>query len=227
MAAFPRDDEAMLRGVLQDLVDSGLVFRSGSGDATVYRAATVEELAVGDPKPSVDRLAAMLWVMVNRYGPIADAELSEHVQVDQAKQAEALASLLAEGRLRRDTEGKLVCDECVIPHGDPAGWEAAVFDHFQALVTAICTKLRLGSKRSLAGEWVGGSTYGFDVWDGHPHRSEVLGFLQSTRERAVQLRRKIEDYNARHTPPDGEGQRVIAYVGQTVVGIESTEEESS
>ena len=37
------------------------------------------------------------------------------------------------------------------------------------------------------GEFVGGSTYGFEVWDDHPHRADVLGFLQETRERAVAL----------------------------------------
>jgi hypothetical protein len=107
--------------------------------------------------------------------------------------------------------------ECVIPFNDPAGWEAAVFDHFQAMVTAICTKLRLGRTHAAVGEWIGGSTYSFDVWEGHPDHEEVVGFLQATRERAVALRRRVETHNVSHTPPERAAKQVIAYVGQTVI----------
>ena len=44
--SFQKDDEASVRGVLADLADSGVVFRSGRGPATTYRAARPEELAV-------------------------------------------------------------------------------------------------------------------------------------------------------------------------------------
>jgi peptide/nickel transport system substrate-binding protein len=113
----------------------------------------------------------------------------------------------------------------MMPPGNAAGWEAALFDHYQAMVTAICTKLRLGRTQSMSGEWIGGSTYSYDVWEGHPVREEVLRFLQDTRERAVALRRRVETHNLRHSAPEEAIERVIAYVGQTVVRAENAEED--
>jgi hypothetical protein len=136
----------------------------------------------------------------------------------------ALRRLVADGRVtNEERDGRVLYQsaECVIPVGDTVGWEAAVFDHYQALVTAVCTKLRLGKLHSVADEWVGGSTYGFDVWEGHPHHEEVTGFLRATRERAVALRKRVESYNASHPAPNGATQHVIAYVGQTVLGLDS------
>jgi hypothetical protein len=44
LARFARDDSATVRGVLNDLVGSGLVYRTGNADATVYRAARANEV---------------------------------------------------------------------------------------------------------------------------------------------------------------------------------------
>src|SRR6185295_15313095 len=44
LARFDRDEDALVRGVLHDLADSGLVFCSGSGAQTTYRAASDDEL---------------------------------------------------------------------------------------------------------------------------------------------------------------------------------------
>src|SRR6186713_419291 len=41
---FRRDDDTLLRGVLKDLCESGLVFKIGAGQETAYRAATTREL---------------------------------------------------------------------------------------------------------------------------------------------------------------------------------------
>jgi hypothetical protein len=56
LSRFARDDEGMVKGVLRDLVRSGLVSKSGQGDATVYRLTTADEKGlrlasdvVGDP----------------------------------------------------------------------------------------------------------------------------------------------------------------------------------
>jgi hypothetical protein len=41
---FHRDDETLVRGVLHDLVESGLMFSSGLGDGAVFRPPSDEEL---------------------------------------------------------------------------------------------------------------------------------------------------------------------------------------
>ena len=211
-----------MRGVLKDLVDSGMLFRGGRGDLATYRAATPED-APGNDGQLDERLSTFAWVAIHRYGPLGLTELLEHLPVGEKTLGAALERLVQSERITtEERDGRLVytSTECVIPLGAPAGWEAAVFDHYQAMVTAICTKLRLGKTHAVAGEWVGGSTYGYDVWEGHPLHAEVVGFLQTTRERAVALRKRVEAHNASHSPPDGATQHVIAYVGQTVLGLD-------
>jgi hypothetical protein len=219
LAHFAHDDELKVRGLLQDLVDSGLIFRTGRGDTTAYRAANPDEYPLVDAG-ATERLDNLAWIAVYRHGPATLEEIRQHVFSDEAALAASFDRLEREGRIRRTAAGdpaRYESEQCVISIGDPAGWEAAVFDHYQAVVTAICTKLRLGRRKAAYGESVGGSTYGFEVWDDHPHRAEVLGFLQETRDRAVSLRRKVASYNSDHD----QGERpltIIAYVGQTVRG---------
>ena len=140
----------------------------------------------------------------------------------------ALAQLVADGRLACETQaGEAVyrAERVFISYGDPAGWEAAVFDHYQALVTAICAKVRAGRSSAETGEAIGGSTYHLDVWDGHPLQREALGFLANMRRQAVALRSAIEQHNAAHPRPSGaREQRVLAYVGQTVSAEEEEDE---
>jgi len=128
--------------------------------------------------------------------------------------------LIESGKITVDdaaTERTYHSGECVIPTGAPAGWEAGVFDHYQAVVTAICRKLQSGQQRSELGEVVGGSTYSYEVWPGHPFRDAALGFLQATRERAARLRADIDAHNRAAHPPLEGVQRVTFYAGQSVV----------
>ncbi len=213
---FSGDDEASVRGVLKDLVDSGMVFRTGRGDYTVYRAAGPDDAR--DEDASDERLASFVWVTVYRSGPTSAASLCEKLSLSDAQVATALERLLAQGRVECTEQAgeKLYgSTECVIPLGSSAGWEAAVWDHYQAMVTAICSKLRQGKNRALPGEWTGGSTYTIEVWDGHPLHDEVVNFLQATRERAVDLRKRVGAHGVR--APDGGVRRVTVYVGQSVL----------
>jgi hypothetical protein len=218
---FSGDDEASVRSVLTDLVDTGMVFRSGRGTKTTYRAARPEERALADDAGE-DAAAQLVWVAVSRFGPITADGVAEIVPLERGALDAALERLVAEGHVARVERAGAVeyrTDLCLIPFGAPAGWEAAVFDHYQAVVTAICTKLRNGA-RSAPDDRVGGSTFGFNVWQGHPHYDEAVKLLGKLRAEAILLREKITDYNATHSPPDGEAMRVICYMGQTVIDPE-------
>jgi DNA-binding transcriptional ArsR family regulator len=223
---FRYDDEATVRGVLSDLTESGLVFRTGRGASTTYRIAggdKVSEDARG--KTAIENL---VWLVVHRMGPVTIAQLAETLPLEESAIRRSLASLVEGGKVRieqGDSDALYTADDCVLPVGDSAGWEAAVFDHYQAMVTAICAKLNREGPRSTEGEVVGGSTYGFTVWDGHPHEAEVLGFLERARREMVALREKVHRYNATHiAPPDTLG--VLAYFGQAVIeNTNSTGEE--
>ncbi|MCA9524667.1 MAG: hypothetical protein KC549_00025 [Myxococcales bacterium] len=68
---------------------------------------------------------------------------------------------------------------------------------------------------------MGGSTYGFDVWAGHPLEAEVMGLLAELRERLSSLRERVEACPDR--PPPGGPTRTLVYVGQTVLEDEELE----
>lgn len=70
---------------------------------------------------------------------------------------------------------------------------------------------------SLWDEATGGSTYHFDLHEGHPLEEEVLGFLREVRRRASELRARV---NQARTRPVAECYRVVFYAGQNVVGRE-------
>jgi hypothetical protein len=223
---FRHDDDASVRGVLRDLVESGLVYQSGRGEAMVFRIAPPTDRAALDVESADAGTHSLVWVAVSRFGPTTVDEIAVAVPIGVDAVREALAHLVADGRVREiEGEGapRYDCASCIIPLGATAGWEAAVFDHYQAVVTALCTKLRMGSTASSLTDAVGGSTYGFEVWPGHPLEREVHGLLATVRKMAMDLRRRVESYNEENAmPPNVE--RVIAYVGQTVLRDETLEE---
>lgn len=224
---FCRDDEVLVHGVLKDLVESGFLFRSGVGENLTYRAANQDEMLISTISDGKEAEADLIQVAVKRYGPVSSEALREMVPISQDKLYKVVEKLIAEGRIQvRDSQGESVlsCDECIIPINASFGWEAAVLDHYQAVVTAICTKLRKGLNRALDGETIGGSTYSFEIWDQHPLREEVLGFLQNTRKRAQNLRKRVESYNKQHVEDHRSIHRVYTYVGQTVIEPEEKEE---
>ena len=165
---------------------------------------------------------------VHRQGPATLDEIHRTVPVDPATLEDALSLLAREGRVEARQEGSAIryaARDCLIPIGDSAGWEAAIFDHYQALVVSICTKLRRGSRRTEAGETIGGSTYGFTVWPGHPHHDEVTGLLSRLRRDVAELRRKVHEYNQNEPGPEHGRIGVIAYLGQTLVETEYAEDD--
>lgn len=222
MRRFAREDEELLRGILFDLVETGLVFQKGRGDATVYRLAADDEFVGGRDDGS--SIAPLVWLNVYLLGPITCAELADRLRVDGALVEKALGALAAEGRIGTadGDDARYVSEVCVLPVGDPVGWETALFDHFNAVVTALCVKLRNVELRSLPDDVVGGSTYSFDVWDGHPFHDRVMALLADTRRELSKLRREVDDYNATVSkPPDLK--KVTFYFGQSVIAPNTEE----
>jgi hypothetical protein len=193
------------------------VYQTGRGAATSYRAADAAELGVSEVDAVQDHL---LRVAIHQRGPVSLDELRGVVPLDDTALAAALARLTARGLVVHETTSEATlyrCEQVVIPLGAAAGWEAAVFDHYQAMVTALVTKLRVGAPKSALSDKIGGSTFTFDLWKGHPLADKVLGYLQSMREQGLALRAEIDAYAASHPKPDGGAPfRVTAYVGQTV-----------
>jgi hypothetical protein len=215
---FARDDAEMVRGVLRDLVDSRLLYRTGKGDGTAYRIASEE---LGQSRDDRDGIAQLLLVAIHRHGPVALGDLTREIPLAETFLREHLDRLVADGRVRvteKDGVTLYEHDSILIHYGDDEGWQAALFDHYQAVVTAMCTKLRRGRASASPSEAIGGSTYHFDIWNGHPLESEVLGLLGELRSRALGLCERVQAVNADLAPDrPPKCRRVTAYVGQTLI----------
>jgi len=99
----------------------------------------------------------------------------------------------------------------------PNSWEAAVFDHLQAVVQTIGQRLqRACGTESRDADNIGGSTYSFDLWPGHPLESEIKGQLATLRARLGELRQRLDAHNkSTGLPP--RYQQVVTYVGQCIL----------
>ena len=92
---FHADDEATVRAVLKDLVDTGLLFRAGPADRTTFRAAKPEEVAAVDD--GTDTAAQFVRVLLHQQGPLAPKEIQRMI-VSTRRALVALATQLSVAR---------------------------------------------------------------------------------------------------------------------------------
>ena len=180
------------------------------------RSAAADFAKANDSSP--DAWDWLVWLSVYRAGPISQADIEQQVRSSPDQCQSALDRLLADGRIERQGEGAqatYTSARLEIPLGETQGWEAAVLDHFQAMVTAVVTKLRQGSTSANSRDLVGGSTWTLDVGKNHPLRERAVSTLARLRREIEELREQVDAHNAAH--PDVEPQeRVVIYVGQCV-----------
>jgi hypothetical protein len=233
LAYFHNDDERVVRSVLSDLVDSGLAYRTGRGETTSYRAADPSDVPTPTDESRLEGIAHWVHLAIAGGDAAVDRELLEQrLGWGGPTLDAAVERLRASGRIElvEDVSGpRYASPRLIIPFGAPAGWETAVFDHFQTMVTAVVTKLRRGARLATPNDAIGGSTYRFELWQGHPLEQEVLGLLASFRRQASALRSRVIDYNRAHRleadAHDEDRLTVSTYVGQNVRGLEDAEEE--
>jgi hypothetical protein len=222
LTRFAREDEASVKSILRDLVETGLVYQRGRGEACTYRAAPDADLEHEAPARDLESLAALSWVFVYREGSLKASELAQRLGLDRAALEPVVSGLLRDGRLRVEIDDAVdptySTRRCLLPLGDAAGWEASLVDHHLAVVSAVCTKLRNGQTRALPPDQVGGSTYSFDVWPEHPFDARVRALLAETRVRLSELWNQVAEYNTQVLRPDSGVAKVTFYCGQSVVG---------
>jgi hypothetical protein len=107
---FPRDDEASVRAVLHDLCESQLVFVSGTGPNTTYRAASEEELSALQRRRGPDGADELLVALMYREGPLTLKEIASRAQADPSAveaglEERALPQRTARGRTLLSTPG--------------------------------------------------------------------------------------------------------------------------
>jgi hypothetical protein len=223
LVQFASDDESQVRGVLHDLCESGLITVTGTGTRLTYRVTPEDALVRLRQAHSNDGLDELLWALIYREGPCSLAELQK-TQVDADALLPALSRLLEVGRVEQAApDGPYTARTLVLPLGSAVGWEAAVFDHFKAVVNTVTSRLRIDRNSPALADRVGGSTYTLEVWPGHPLELQALETLRSLRSQLGDLRDQVERHNADHPAPEKHTQ-VLMYVGQC--SIERGEDES-
>ena len=223
---FPHDDEAQVRSVIRDLCDSQLVFWTGTGSNQSYRAALDEELVMLQRKLGNDGAEELVISLMYREGPLTLTEIAERVQTEVSALEGPVQRLLADGRIQR-TESNGVArysaHALVVPLGAAVGWEAAVFDHFKALVATVLSRLNENRATALD-DRVGGGTYTIDVWPGHPMEGEVFGTLTRLRSMLTEMRERVAKFNAERDVPETHT-RVVIYAGQCLFHEEEDSED--
>jgi hypothetical protein len=221
LARFEHDGGREVASVLTDLVRSGLVFVTGTGDGAVYGVTTE---AVRDrllKQQDLESVTNVAWLKVFRGEAGTREELTAALGVDPQLARAAVDELVASGRVT-DEDGRLTSTNVAVPLGAEQGWEAAVLDHYRTVAVAIGTKVRRGFGASSASDRIGGSTFTFTVEPGHPFEQEVFELLRTTRVRAQALWDKVAARNEEQAPDPEKSTKVSFYVGQT---IELSEEE--
>jgi hypothetical protein len=207
---FRNDDGAQVRGVLHDLVENGLVCCSGSGVHAIYRKTTDEERAALVRNGM--GLDEFLWVLIYRNGPIFTEALARLSGVKVTDLGLPLERLRVEERITFE-DSRWSALQFYVPLGSDAGWEAAMLDHYQAVVRTFCARLARVGERPLLSDQTGGSTYTMLVWPGHPLEDEVIGTLGRVRQQVATLRGRVAAYNTEHDLPP-HYQSVVFYAGQ-------------
>lgn len=219
---FANDDEVLVRGVLHDLVDSGLMFCIGTGNDAAYRVPTDEELRQMSRMPRATGSDELLWVVIYREGPITrDAMLARGGAQPDTLDA-ALQRLAEAKRIHKRASGEYVAGEFFVDLSASSGAEAAIFDHYHALVKTLCCKISPDPSLSVPAQAIGGSTYTYDVWPDHPLYTEVIDTLRRAREASSELRRRVDLHNASHAGPKSY-LKVVTYAGQCVLAHDTDE----
>lgn len=217
---YQREDPIVVASVLSDLVSNGLLYRTGTGDSSVFGVTQERDYERTIRERDRASLAPILWVLIYRANGMTRTKLAEKLTMDLETLDSALGELEAQGRIVRMGDGEnavFKAKHFVIPVDSELGWEAAVFDHYQAVVKAIGRKLQRGAPRSARDDINGGATLGFDLCEGHPHLEEALGLLKRVREESNALWSKVQAYNEEHPINDEERIDVSFYFGQSVV----------
>jgi hypothetical protein len=200
-------------------VSTGLVYRTGATESSVFGITSKLDLEHALREQRRESLLPILWAMIFRSGGMTYEALREQFPAEDASLAEALRELEAEGHVQKSGEGEQAlyrASTFLVPVGAQRGWEAAVFDHFQAVVRAIGAKVQRGLARSESDDVVGGATLTFDVSADHPHKDEVLGLLKQVRVEVNELWNRVQARNERHPIPDAERMEVSFYFGQSL-----------
>lgn len=216
---FRREDQAQLRSILKNMVQSGLVFSAGRGGSTLYQA-NLRVLFEDGADPELD--AHLVWVAAYNQPGSTLEELSRGLGIERSviqleRLRNAVEWLVQRGRLigEDDAEGTRYRsrDFVLPPPADAAPGHAALYDHFTVIVDAICDRLRHQRDGTRPEGPIGGATYRFDLYpDGARGGDAALGLLSRFRAECSALRESIDAARGAGRA----NRRVVFYFGQSI-----------
>jgi hypothetical protein len=213
MDHFRADDHTNIRAILTDLVRSGLVEKANGMRGPIYQLAA--QFSPDEQELSPDALRALVWVAI--YRGATDAEsIVRGFRLPLKEVEEAISQLTKDGRVKLTEDGHIRATSVDIPVGAEAGWEAAVFDHFQAMASALGQKVSQGTPRSASSDHVGGTTLTFEVDAEHPLRDEALDLLRRFRQETDDLFARVREHNRKAPLDEAKKEYVSFYFGQSV-----------
>jgi hypothetical protein len=138
MKRFEYDGEREVAAVLKDLVNSGLVSVTGSGQGAIYEK-TSDAVRQKLQTSSVDGLANLAWLKIFRREITSKSELGTALGVSDEQGGEILAELVHSGRVS-EQQGQLEASNVVLPLGAEHGWEVPVHHHNRTHAVANANK---------------------------------------------------------------------------------------
>ena len=230
---FRWDEEPSVKAVIHDLLSSGLIYGVGRGENTLYRITPENDLKTLAESGDDEHLSALIWVYIYRHDEVTLIELAAKLRQTEAAIEPIIDRLILEGKLLANShidekgagEIRYKSRTCSVPVGDKQGWEAAVYDHFQAMAKAVANKLNQYGACSDYSDHIGGATLSFDLYPGHPQEAEVLSLLKRYRDDINLLWQKVVTTNQQvdhpQEPLNGNPFKVTFYMGQNVEQRES------
>jgi len=223
---LPRVDEHSLRGILADLQKQELIACATGGASNLAwerfaivdaeRVKTVIDCALED-------ISSMLLVAVYQNGPIGVSALAERLGLAVAEIEDGLLDLNDRGLIDVDRSNgaeRWDCKGLDIAFENVEAWHAAVYDHVHAVVNAVIGKLRSEKTQACMEDEVGGSTFSYEVWPGHPHEKRVGALFKKVRAEGNQLLEELRVFEqseaAKAKPPAAQRRKVVFYCGQAV-----------
>lgn len=217
--------------VLAELIREGIVYRVGVGARGRIGLSRPPELLIerGADDPTVPE--AMVVVALLRDEPTTVAALcrstgleAEVVEaclaaLERDERVESVGRIRGEERVGAGARWRTVAPQVVDARGDglPDGWQTALFDHFESVVTLMAS--RLGdmpappAPRAADGAL---STYVFDVRsrDSEPIDLEASGLLSAVRRDASALRLRLDARNVERAHDVEDGEKIVFYAGR-------------
>ncbi len=214
---FRQDDENDVGAVLRDLTNSGLVYSAGQGRRCVYRPTSAEDRKHFADEDNQDSLVSMIWATLFHHAAADVDELANRLNIERGAVQRAVEQLHSEGRVEAEDPAALrglSARELLVPVDAEQGWEAAVFDHYQAVAAAIAAKLRRGRTSATTNDVIGGTTLRFELAVDNPHREQVLRLLADVRRQANELWEQVRTHNSAHPISTDDVTNVCFYFGQ-------------